>query len=121
MESREGPYHMNNLFSEGTMHHAAEVGSVKAIEQVEKQQKALRGLPAQVVLEERDELLQCVPLHVAAERGHLDVVKVRTTAGRSPCNWQLAMHRRACVHPYFDHMCLRNYWLNDCLTDAGLV
>lgn len=67
---------MNNLFSEGTVHHAAELGSVSGIQQVEQQQKAQRGLPAQVVLEERDELLQCVPLHVAAERGHLDVVKV---------------------------------------------
>lgn len=58
MDSRDGSYHMPDLFQEGTIHHAAEIGSIKAVQQVQQQQKALRGLPAQVVLEQRDELLQ---------------------------------------------------------------
>lgn len=69
-------YQLPNIFQEGTVHHAAELGSVQAVQAVEQKQKALRGLPATVVLEQRDELLHFVPLHVAAERGHLEVVKV---------------------------------------------
>lgn len=51
-------YHVPNLFPSGTIHHSAEIGSVKAIQDVLQQQKAKRGLPPLVVLEERDELLQ---------------------------------------------------------------
>jgi hypothetical protein len=35
-----------------------------------------RGYPSLVTLETRDDILQCVPLHVAAERGQLSVVQV---------------------------------------------
>jgi hypothetical protein len=111
---------MNNLFSEGTVHHAAELGSVKGIEQVEKKQKALRGLPAQVVLEERDELLQCVPLHVAAERGYLDVVKVRTTAGMLNSGSWHAMPVRACMLQ-FNPCVPQRLQVEPLFTDAGLL
>lgn len=57
-ECHDATYHMPDLFPDGTVHHAAEIGSVKAIQQVEQQQKHLRGLPSLVVLEQRDELLQ---------------------------------------------------------------
>lgn len=51
-------YHMPELFVPGTIHHAAEIGSVAAVKAVEQQQRQLLGLPAQVVLEQRDDLLQ---------------------------------------------------------------
>lgn len=51
-------YHGPNLFPEGTVHHAAEIGSVKGLLAVEQQQKQLRGYPALVVLEQRDDVLQ---------------------------------------------------------------
>lgn len=51
-------YHGPNLFPQGTVHHAVEIGSVKDIVAVAAQQKQLRGYPALVVLEQRDDLLQ---------------------------------------------------------------
>jgi hypothetical protein len=65
MGDREAIYRSSNLFQAGTVHHAAEIGSVKAVQQVEQKQKQLRGLPADVVLAQRDELLQvCAPILV---------------------------------------------------------
>jgi hypothetical protein len=51
-------YHATDLFPSGTTHHSAEIGSVKGIQEVLQQQKAKRGLPPLVVLEQQDELLQ---------------------------------------------------------------
>lgn len=69
--------YQHSMFPEGTAHHAAETGKVEALEAAVAAGEAL-GYPSSVTLQSRDEILQCMPLHVAAECGHNDAVKVHT-------------------------------------------
>jgi hypothetical protein len=75
MEQQAAVYDSHNLFAVGTAHHAVETGSLEELAAAEAAGKA-RGYPALVTLETRDDILQCVPLHVAAERGQENVVQV---------------------------------------------
>ncbi|KAJ9516149.1 hypothetical protein QJQ45_024574 [Haematococcus lacustris] len=61
-------------FPRGTVHHAAECGDVEAIQRY-VQQGASQGYPASVVLQSREDVLGMLPLHIAAERGHLELLK----------------------------------------------
>ncbi|KAL6758851.1 ankyrin repeat-containing domain protein [Haematococcus lacustris] len=61
-------------FPRGTVHHAAECGDVEAVQR-HVQQGASQGYPASVVLQSREDVLGMLPLHIAAERGHLELLK----------------------------------------------
>lgn len=74
-EQQVSVYDALNLFPVGTAHHAAETGSLEEMDRAEAANKE-RGYPVSVTLETRDDILQCVPLHVAAEKGKLNVVEV---------------------------------------------
>eukprot|EP00879_Flechtneria_rotunda_P027602 GHRR01029574.1.p1 GENE.GHRR01029574.1~~GHRR01029574.1.p1 ORF type:complete len:147 (+),score=39.12 GHRR01029574.1:229-669(+) len=62
------------IFPEGTAHHAAELGSIQALLKIEAAQQE-QGYPSHVTLSSRDDILQCTPLHVAAEKGQLEMVQ----------------------------------------------
>jgi hypothetical protein len=83
MEQQAANYDSQNLFPVGSAHHAAETGSLEELAAAEAAGKA-RGYPALVTLETRDDILQCVPLHVAAERGCQNVVQVGPRMSRLP-------------------------------------
>jgi hypothetical protein len=83
MEQQMAKYDSHNLFPVGSAHHAAETGSLEELAAAEAAGKA-RGYPALVTLETRDDILQCVPLHVAAERGSQSVVQVGLRISRLP-------------------------------------
>lgn len=55
----------------------AETGSIKELKEAEAKEQE-RGYPPSVTLQLQDGILQCQPLHVAAERGQLEIVQVRT-------------------------------------------
>lgn len=69
------------VFPPGTVHHAAEVGSVAEIQALEAE-SARHGYPPLVTLQARDDILGAQPLHVAAEKGRIDVIKVCRGARR---------------------------------------
>lgn len=75
LEQHAAVYDSTNIFAVGTAHHAAETGSLDELAAAEAAGKA-RGYPALVTMETRDDILQCVPLHVAAEKGQHNVVQV---------------------------------------------
>lgn len=75
MEQQAAVYDSQNLFAVGSAHHAAETGSLEELAAAEAAGQA-RGYPALVTLETHDDILQCVPLHVASERGRQNVVQV---------------------------------------------
>jgi hypothetical protein len=68
-------YYSRTVFPPGTVHHAAELGSVPAIQALEAE-SARRGYPPLVLLSANDDILGAKPLHVAAEKGHVEVIKV---------------------------------------------
>jgi hypothetical protein len=72
-----------SVFPPGTPHHAAEIGSLQELQSLVAE-GARRGYPAAVVLQQKDEILGAQPLHVAAEKGRVEVIKVRRVANPTP-------------------------------------
>jgi hypothetical protein len=69
-------YEGNNVFGHGTVHHAAENGNTEELEKL-VQAGVSNGYPALVTLQSRDEILECMPIHAAAEKGQDEAIKVR--------------------------------------------
>lgn len=55
-----------------------ETGSLTEMKEAEAAGQA-RGYPPSVTLQLKDDILQCQPLHVAAEKGRLEIVQVGAT------------------------------------------
>ena len=68
-------YDKRNVFGPGTVHHAAETGQAEELEKL-VQEGVSRGYPALVTLQARDEILECMPIHAAAEKGQDQAIKV---------------------------------------------
>jgi len=68
------------VFPPGTIHYAAELGSVPAIQALEAETQR-RGYPPLFVLQARDDILGAQPLHVAAEKGAVEVIKYLARKG----------------------------------------
>ncbi|CAD7698504.1 unnamed protein product [Ostreobium quekettii] len=74
MSSAVLPWQSNPVSGTGSIHEAADLGDIRKLE--EFIQRGLdNGYPDRVSLQVRDELLGAMPLHFAAERGHLNVVE----------------------------------------------
>ncbi len=68
----------NTVFPVGSIHHAAEIGSIEKIKALETEGRSLHGYPEAVTLQKRDDVLGAMAIHVAAEKGKANVVKVRS-------------------------------------------
>jgi hypothetical protein len=79
------PEYRKTVFAPGSIWNAAEHGDVEQFKALEAQAYEDSGYPSLVTLQRRDGLLGATPLHIAAERGHVQAVKVRSALpqGRS--------------------------------------
>ena len=90
------------VFPPGTPHHAAEIGSTAALAALEAD-AARNGYPPLHVLAAADDILGAQPLHVAAERGNVEVIKVRTERCMACLQHVQGAHaaRAVCSRSYF--------------------
>lgn len=66
--------HTGGIFRKGSIHSAAELGDVERIEQLVRE-GVVKGYPEHVTLQSREDLMGMLPLHAAAEKGQVAVVK----------------------------------------------